>query len=134
MPENTDPIATGSLKTFVSTIRSTGEPLGVLRDISAAGALSVLQIYHETLQAGRRSSSPHRHTKREEFVYVLSGHPSVWLNGEVRQLSPHDSVAFKAGDDVFHMILNESDHAAELLVVSNNAEDDQVIFNPGPPE
>jgi uncharacterized cupin superfamily protein len=122
-------IDTLKLDSFVSKIRTTGEPLGIMRDLSEAGRLGMLQIYHETLLAGRRSSSPHYHTKREEFVYVLSGNPSVWLNGEVRRLSPHEAVAFMPGDKVFHMILNESDHPALLLVLSNNAEGDKVIYH-----
>ncbi len=124
-------INTFALNSFVSTIRSTGEPLGIMRDLSEAGRLGVLQIYHETLLAGRRSSSPHYHTKREEFIYVLSGQPSVWLNGVVRQLSPNEGVAFKAGEEVSHMIINESDQPAELLVISHNAEDDEVVYYSG---
>ena len=120
-----------ALNSFVSTIRSTGEPLGIMRDLSEVGRLDVLQIYHETLLAGRRSSSPHVHTKREEFVYVLSGRPSVWLNGVIRQLAPHEGVAFRPGDEVFHMILNETDQSAELLVISNNVEGDEVIYYSG---
>ena len=131
MPELQSSIDTLKLDSFVSTIRSTGEPLGIMRDLSEAGRLGVLQIYHETLLAGRRSSSPHYHTKREEFIYVLSGRPSVWLNGDVRQLSPHEGVAFKPGDDVFHMILNDSEESALLLVISNNVDGDEVIYHSG---
>jgi uncharacterized cupin superfamily protein len=120
-----------TVQSFVSTIRSTGEALGIMRNLSESSGLSNLQVYHETLLSGRRSSSPHYHTKREELVYVLSGEPSVWLNGNIRQLSPKDFVAFKAGEDVFHMILNETEQVAELLVISDNVEGDEVIYFQG---
>ena len=119
------------LDSFVSKIRSTGEPLGIMRDLSERAGLGVLQIYHETLLSGRRSSSPHYHTKREEFVYVLSGSPSVWLNGKIQTLSTNECVGFKPGDGLFHMIFNESDQPALLLVVSNNVEGDEVIYQSG---
>jgi uncharacterized cupin superfamily protein len=102
-----------------------------MRNLSESSGLSNLQIYHETLLSGRRSSSPHYHTKRDELVYVLSGEPSVWLNGNIRQLSPKDFVAFKAGEDVFHMILNEREQMAELLVISDNVDGDEVIYYKG---
>lgn len=129
MSEQYGSIDTLKLEPFVVNIRSTGEPLGILRDLSAAGQLGSLKIYHETLLAGRRSSSPHYHTKQEEFVYVLSGNPSVWLNGKICKLSPHECIAFKPGNEVFHMILNQSDQSALLLVVSNSVEDDEVVYH-----
>jgi uncharacterized cupin superfamily protein len=109
-------------------IARTGELLALSKDFGAAFELSSLSIYRETIPSGRRSSSPHYHTKREEFVYVLSGTPSLWLDGQVTMLSPGDGIGFKPGGPKGHVLLNESTEVAEILSVSDNPEGDEVVY------
>lgn len=58
-----------------ANIISTGEPLGMVADLAELAGLRHLRIQHEILLPGRRSSSPHAHTMREEFLYILQGAP-----------------------------------------------------------
>ena len=37
---------------------------------------------------GRRTSYPHAESAEEEFVYVLEGHPDVWIDGTLHHLDP----------------------------------------------
>jgi uncharacterized cupin superfamily protein len=95
---------------------STGEILGSLVNLSQTTGLKDLSIHHEILPPGHRSSPPHKHTQKEELVYVIGGTPTVWIEGEVRDLRPGDAVGFPT--DVAHMVLNRSTTPAELIVVS----------------
>lgn len=68
---------------------SLGAPLG-----SSLG-LKRLGVHHELLPPGRRTSPPHAHSHDEEFVFVLAGHPDVWIDGHLHRLTPGDAVAFR---------------------------------------
>jgi uncharacterized cupin superfamily protein len=115
-----------------SCIRRTGELLGIVASLSERAGLRQLRIDHEVLPPGRRSSSPHAHTKREEFVYVLDGHPDVWIDGHLHPLRPGDFLAFAAGTGVAHTVINNSERDAILLAIATMPEDDACFypFNP----
>ncbi len=46
--------------------------------------LKSLGIHHMRLEPGRRTSLPHAESLEEEFAYVLSGQPDVWLDGVLK--------------------------------------------------
>lgn len=107
---------------------STGEPLSLSADVAAAVGLRRGFAHHEVLPPGRRASAPHRHTKKEELVYVLSGRPSLWVNGETRPLTPGDVVGFPAGEEVLHAMVNDSAEDATILIVAAGREGDEVVY------
>jgi uncharacterized cupin superfamily protein len=67
--------------------------------------MKALGVWHERLPPGKRTSWPHAQSREEEFVFVLTGHPRVWLNGWTQTLSPGDIVYFKPGAGIAHCIL-----------------------------
>ena len=95
--------------------------------------LKKLGIWHEVLEPGRRTSWPHAHLKEEEFVYVLSGNPQLWLHGHLYQLKSGDGVAFPAGIGLAHTLLNNSNQDCEILVVGESGIEDDQIFYPEHP-
>ena len=105
------------------------EPFGIVAPLSACAGLTRLRVEHEILPPGRRSSSPHAHTAREEVVYVISGTPDLWLDGELHPMKPGDCAVFAAGTGLAHAVLNNSDTDAEMLVIATLADDD-VCFYP----
>lgn len=112
---------------------STGEILGLQSDLASVGGLKNLRIYHETLPAGHRSSPPHRHTSREEFIYVLLGSPSIWIDGTTQELKPGDFIALPAGTEQYHMVLNNNEEEAEILLIASIPTcTDDVIYLPDP--
>ncbi|MGM4924503.1 cupin domain-containing protein [Tardiphaga sp. 804_B3_N1_9] len=117
-------------KPIVSRRISTGEELGILANISGAANLKNLTIHQEILKPGRRSSPPHYHSIKEEIVYVVSGNPSVCIDGKHRQLSPGEFVGFPASVPRFHMIANYHDMDAVLIVISVDSDADTVSFEP----
>ena len=114
--------------TVVRRTSRTGEPLGVVAHLSASSGLKRLRIEHEVLAPGRRSSSPHTHTTREEMVYVLRGTPDLWLDGVLHRMTQGDYAAFVPGGSVAHAIVNNSDSRVELLVIATASDDDTCIY------
>jgi len=109
-------------------IISTGEPLGSVADLTESVGLRQLRIQHEILPPGHRSSSPHAHTVREEFIYIISGEPDVWLDGELYQLRPGDCVALCAGTGIAHSLLNNSDSDVHYLAIASVPEQDGCYY------
>jgi uncharacterized cupin superfamily protein len=92
--------------------------------------LKRLGINHERLLPGRRTSYPHAESAEEEFVYVLSGTPDVWLDGHLHRLKPGDAVGFPAGTGQSHSFLNNTSEEVHLLVVGETAKDENRIVYP----
>lgn len=107
---------------------SVGSPLGKTLGLTRLG------IHHESLPPGRRTSWPHAESKEEEFVYVLEGHPQVWIDGEVYELSPGDAVGFPAGTGICHTFLNNTATEVRLLVVGEATRGDNQCYYPLHPE
>lgn len=76
-----------------------------------------LGVHHERLPPGRRVSWPHAEADEEEFVYVIEGHPDLWVDGRVRRLNPGEGVGFPAGTGLAHTVINNTESDVRLLVV-----------------
>jgi uncharacterized cupin superfamily protein len=96
--------------------------------------LAKLGIHHERLPPGRRTSFPHAESAEEEFVYVISGEPDVWLDGHLHRLRPGDAVGFPAGTGIAHTFLNNTQAEVRLLVVGESAKPENRIFYPLHPD
>ena len=89
-----------------------------------------LGIHHELLPPGRRTSRPHAESTEDEFIYVITGHPTAWIDGHAHRLKPGDGVGFKAGDGVTHTFINETTEPVELLVVGDTSRADNRLHYP----
>ncbi len=105
-----------------------GAPLG-----KATGLLKI-GIHHEILKPGRRTSWPHAESLEEEFVYVVSGSPSAWVDGHLYPLSPGDAVGFPAGTGIAHTFINNTNEDCILLVVGERNIDENKCVYPLHPE
>ena len=110
------------------TAKRTGEKLSLARSLSDFAGTGTLLVHHETIPPGRRTASAHYHSSKEEIFLVLSGTPSVWIEGEVTRLGPGDFVGFSAEEPKAHMLLNLSDAPAVVLTIGTNPPDDEVTF------
>ena len=104
------------------------EPLSVARSLSDFADISTLLVHHEVLPPGRAASKPHTHTEKEEITLVLSGHPSLWLDGEVTALKPGDFIGFNKLEPRPHMLINASDEDAVILTIGTNPPNDLTHF------
>ena len=110
------------------------ELLSIGAPLARSLGLGRIGIHHERLLPGRRTSYPHAESAEEEFVYVLQGHPDVWLDGTLYRLEPGDSVGFPAGTGLCHSILNNTAEEVRLLVVGEPSKADNRVHYPLHPE
>ncbi len=94
--------------------------------------LERIGVNHETIFPGGRSSAPHAHSKDEEFVLVVAGRPSLWIDGHLSQLAAGDSVAFPAGTGIAHTFINNSSEPIKLLIVGEHNPGDRVHYPVNP--
>ncbi len=85
-------------------------------------------IHHEIIPAGRRSSSPHLHTKLEEFVVVLSGKIRAHFGERFIDLRECSYTTFFPGRQK-HFLENVSDSPASCLVICSRPEGDEVFYS-----
>jgi len=60
------------------------------------------------LAPGAASALRHAHTKQDEFVYILQGHPTLHTDEGRTRLSPGMCAGFKAGTGNGHRLVNET--------------------------
>lgn len=86
------------------------------------------------LAPGTRSSMPHAESLEEEFGYVLSGRPSVWINGRTYQLEPGHAIGFPAGTGVCHNVINDSPEPAVIVAIGERTKPENQCISPLNPE
>lgn len=110
------------------------EPMGINAAFGRHFGLLRIGIHHQRLVPGARTSFPHAESTEDEFIYVISGAPDVWLDGHLHRLKPGDGVGFKAGDGLAHTFINNTDSDVEVLVVGDRSRTDNRIVYPRNPE
>lgn len=82
------------------------------RQLGEVFRLSSFGVNLTTLSPGGSSSLRHAHSRQEEFVYILSGTPTLHTNEGKALLTPGMCAGFKAGSGDAHRLLNETQQAA----------------------
>jgi uncharacterized cupin superfamily protein len=83
------------------------------RQLGEAFGLSNFGVNLTTLEPGAVSAVRHAHTKQDEFVYILEGHPTLVTDEGRTPLSPGMCAGFPAGTGNGHHLLNET--AADVV-------------------
>lgn len=68
--------------------------------------------WHATLPPGT-FVPPHIHAAQDEFLYLLEGRLTFWLNGEEKQAAPGDLARLPMGQA--HGIFNKAEQTAKCL-------------------
>lgn len=97
-------------------------PLGDLFGLSHFG------VNFTTLPPRSVSALRHAHSRQDEFVYILSGHPTLTTDEGATQLSPGMCAGFPAGTGNGHKLVNETDEAVTYLEVGDRSEGDEVSY------
>lgn len=93
--------------------------------------LEKMGIWHMTLHPGMRSSWPHAHTHEEEFVYILKGEATLWLDGNIQDLKAGDAYSFTPMTGHAHCLINNSDEPLEYICIGEAVEfPDEKIYYP----
>jgi uncharacterized cupin superfamily protein len=79
------------------------------------------------LPPGTVSALHHRHSRQDEFIYVLEGEPTLITDAGERQLSPGMVAGFAAGGTAHHLE-NRTAQGCVILEIGDRAEGDAVIY------
>jgi uncharacterized cupin superfamily protein len=74
------------------------------------------------------SALRHAHTKQDEFIYVLQGHPTLRTDEGRTALSPGMCAGFKAGTGNGHHLINETAEDVVYLEVGDRTPGDTGIY------
>lgn len=97
-------------------------PLGDLFGLSNFG------VNLTQLLPGAASALRHAHSKQDEFVYILHGHPVLLTNAGETQLAPGMCAGFKAGEENGHQLLNRTTEKVIYLEVGDRSAGDAVMY------
>lgn len=96
-------------------------PLGDLFNIKNFGVNLV------RLPPGCVSALHHAHSRQDEFIYVLEGHPTLFHGQEVFELAPGMVAGFPASGPAHHLE-NRSDADCLILEVGDRLAGDSVVY------
>ncbi|MGZ3488895.1 MAG: cupin domain-containing protein [Isosphaeraceae bacterium] len=71
------------------------------------------------------SALRHAHTKQEEFLYILQGHPTLHTDEGRSRLSPGMCAGFKAGTGNGHRLVNETEEEVVYLEMGDRTPGDE---------
>jgi uncharacterized cupin superfamily protein len=71
------------------------------------------------------SSLRHAHTKQDEFIYILQGHPTLHTDAGRTVLSPGQCAGFKAGTGNGHHLSNDTSEDVVYLEVGDRTPGDE---------
>ena len=74
------------------------------------------------------SALHHSHAKQDEFVYVVSGHPTLHTDRGPMRLAPGMCAGFKAGTGDAHHLHNETTEDVLYLEIGDRTPDEQVTY------
>jgi uncharacterized cupin superfamily protein len=97
-------------------------PLGDLFGLSNFG------INLTVLNPGATSSLRHAHTRQDEFIYVISGTPTLYTDAGPTVLSAGMCAGFKASSGIAHRLVNESSQDAVYLEVGDRSPGDEASY------
>ncbi len=92
------------------------EQHGIDAKFGRRARFSRIGVHVELLKPGRRTSWPHAERDEEEFVYVVSGNIDAWNDGHISKMVEGDFIGWEAGTGITHVLINNSDEDAILIV------------------
>ena len=98
------------------------QPLGDLFGLTNFG------VNLTRLAPGAVSALRHAHTKQDEFLYVLQGHPTLHTDEGRRTLAPGMCAGFKAGTGNAHHLINETADDVVYLEVGDRTSGDEGAY------
>ena len=104
--------------------RVAGRDKRVLGDLFG---LTVFGVNLTSLAPGAQSALYHRHSREDEFVYVVEGEPTLVAEGEEIVLRPGMCAGFPAGGPAHHLI-NRTDRTITFLEIGDRNPQDEVDY------
>jgi len=89
-----------------------------------AFGLTNIGVNRTTLKPGAMSALRHWHSVQDEFIYILSGHPTLITNAGETVLKPDMCMGFRAGDPDGHHLVNRSTTDVVFLEIGDRSHGD----------
>lgn len=80
------------------------------------------------LAPGAVSALRHAHSKQDEFIYIVSGRPTLHTNAGETQLAPGMCAGFKANSGDAHRLVNATDEPVIYLEIGDRSPGDEVSY------
>lgn len=132
LPDLTTPVAIDALAAPVRVKKSNyPEPFASLmagREKRALGdvfGLSNFGVNLTQLAPHAVSALRHAHSKQDEFIYILSGHPTLETDAGQTLLAPGMCAGFKAGTGNAHRLLNLTAEPVVYLEIGDRTPGDE---------
>jgi uncharacterized cupin superfamily protein len=81
------------------------------------------------LQPSAVSALRHAHSRQDEFIYILEGHPTLVTDEGETQLAPGMCAGFKAGSGNGHHLVNKSDEPVVYLEAGDRTPGDAATYS-----
>lgn len=96
--------------------------------LGVALGLTQIGVNLTRLAPGAVSALRHWHTGEDEFVFVVSGEPTLVCDSGEQQLGPGHVAGFPAGSGDGHRLENRTDSDVEFLEIGTRATADRVHY------
>ncbi|MET0360289.1 MAG: cupin domain-containing protein [Sphingobium sp.] len=97
------------------------------RQLGDAYGLTRFGVNLVELTPGARSSLLHRHSRQQEFVFILTGRPMLRIDEEERELAPGMCIGFLP-DGPAHCLVNRSDTLVRYLEIGDRDPEDGATY------
>ncbi|MCE2484282.1 MAG: cupin domain-containing protein [Desulfurellaceae bacterium] len=98
------------------------------RPLGSVFGLSNFGVNLTRLAPGAVSALRHAHSRQDEFIYILTGHPLLMTDDGETSLSPGMCAGFKAGTGNGHHLINRTDEDVVYLEIGDRSADDGVSY------
>lgn len=105
--------------------RMNGREKRPLGDLFGLGNFGVNLVH---MAPGAVSALRHAHSRQDEFIYVLSGTPTLRTDQGETRLEPGMCAGFRAASDDAHCLVNLSGEEVVYLEVGDRSEGDAVSY------
>jgi uncharacterized cupin superfamily protein len=98
------------------------------RKLGDAFGLTNFGVNLTHLQPGAASALLHAHSRQDEFIYILAGHPTLVIGDREFEMSPGQCAGFKAGAGTAHQLVNRTESPVSYLEVGDRSPEDRVHY------
>lgn len=99
----------------------------VKRRLGEAFGLKNFGVNQNLLAPGAISALQHRHSRQDEFVYILAGRPLLRLGEREYRLHPGECCGFPAGGEA-HQLVNDTQEPVSYLEIGDRSLGDEVEY------
>ena len=98
------------------------QPLGDLFGLTHFG------VNQTTLKPGAVSALRHAHSRQDEFIYILQGHPTLHTDEGMTPLAPGMCAGFAHGTGNGHRLINETSEDVVYLEIGDRTAGDEASY------